>query len=66
MVHPQVADEGDRLQLWRTAANILNKYSWTDKKRDGPPAWGLGVELTTLHHKKLTCYEMLHVKVSDH
>jgi hypothetical protein len=26
--------------------------------RGVPPAWGLGVELTTPHHKNLTCYEM--------
>jgi hypothetical protein len=25
MVHPQVADGGDVLQIWRVAANILNK-----------------------------------------
>jgi hypothetical protein len=25
--------------------------------RDGLPAWGLGVGLTTLHHKKYICYE---------
>jgi hypothetical protein len=25
MAHPQVADGGDALQLWRVAANILNK-----------------------------------------
>jgi hypothetical protein len=27
MVHPQVADRGDGLQIWRVAANILNKQS---------------------------------------
>jgi hypothetical protein len=27
MVHPQVADGGDGLQIWRVAANILNKQS---------------------------------------
>jgi hypothetical protein len=32
--HPQVADGGDGLQIWRLAANILNKQSRTaDKER---------------------------------
>jgi hypothetical protein len=26
----QVADVGDGLQIWRVAANILNKQLWTD------------------------------------
>jgi hypothetical protein len=38
------------LQLWRLAANILNS-SRGQTIRGGPPAWGLGVGLTTLHHK---------------
>jgi hypothetical protein len=25
-----------------------------------PPAWGLGMGLTSPHSKKLACYEMLH------
>jgi hypothetical protein len=29
MVHPQVADGGYDLQLWRVAANTLNKQLWT-------------------------------------
>jgi hypothetical protein len=29
-------------------------------KRGGPPAWGLGERLTTLHCNKPTRYEMLH------
>jgi hypothetical protein len=32
MVLPQVTDGGDGLQIWRVAANILNKQSWTDDK----------------------------------
>jgi hypothetical protein len=27
---------------------------------DGPPAWGLGVGLTTPHRKKQACYETEH------
>jgi hypothetical protein len=26
-------------------------------KRGGPPAWGVGVGLTTPHRKKQACYE---------
>jgi hypothetical protein len=33
MARPQVADEGDVLQVWRVAANILNKQSRTADKR---------------------------------
>jgi hypothetical protein len=32
MAHPQVADGGDALQLWRGAVNILNKQSRTADK----------------------------------
>jgi hypothetical protein len=32
MVHPQVADGGDALQVWRVPANILNKQSRTADK----------------------------------
>jgi hypothetical protein len=48
MARPQVADGGDALQVWRVAANILNKQSRT---RSGSPAWGFGVGLTTPHVK---------------
>jgi hypothetical protein len=51
MTHPQVVDGGDGLQIWKAAANILNKYSRT-AGRGSPPAWGLGGGLTTHHHKK--------------
>jgi hypothetical protein len=33
MACPQVADGGDGLQIWRVAASILNKQSWTADKR---------------------------------
>jgi hypothetical protein len=56
MARPQVADGGNTLQVWRVAANILNKQSRTPDK-GGPPAWGLGVGLTTPHRKKSPCYE---------
>jgi hypothetical protein len=32
MVCPQVVDGGDSLQIWRVAANIQNKKSWTGDK----------------------------------
>jgi hypothetical protein len=32
MARPQVADGGDALQVWRIAANILNKQSRTADK----------------------------------
>jgi hypothetical protein len=51
MARPQVADGGDGLQIWRVAANILNN-SRGQSTRGGPPAWGLGVGLITLHRKK--------------
>jgi hypothetical protein len=36
-----VADGGEGLQIWRVAANILNKQSLTADK-GCPPVWGLG------------------------
>jgi hypothetical protein len=52
MARLQVADGEDGLQIWRVAANILNKQSRTADKGGGPPAWELGVGLTTPHRKK--------------
>jgi hypothetical protein len=50
MERPQVADGGDGLQIWRVAANILNKQSRTANKE-----WfsSLGVRrgATTPHRK---------------
>jgi hypothetical protein len=42
MARPQVADGGDGLQIWRVAANILNKQS-RQPTRGGLPDWGFGV-----------------------
>jgi hypothetical protein len=47
---PQVADGKDGLQIWRVAANTLNKQSRTADK-GGTSAWGLGVGLST-HRRK--------------
>jgi hypothetical protein len=56
MARPQVADGGDDLQLWREAANILNKQSRTADK-GWSSSFGLGVGLTIPHRKKLACFE---------
>jgi hypothetical protein len=56
MARPQVADGGNGLRIWRVAANILNS-SRGQPTRGGPPAWGLGMWLTTPHRKKVTCYK---------
>jgi hypothetical protein len=45
MARPRVSDRGDGLQIWRVAANILNKQT---ADSGGLPAWGLGGALTTL------------------
>jgi hypothetical protein len=60
MAHPQVADEGDALQFWRVAVNILNKQSRTEDK-GWSSSWGVGRgdnnltvknKLLTKDHKK--------------
>jgi hypothetical protein len=51
MAHPWVVDGGDTLK------NILNKWSQTVNKC-GPPVW-VGGGLTTPHHIKVACYEIL-------
>jgi hypothetical protein len=51
MARPQVADGGDGLQIWRAAANILNKQSGKPA-RGGPTTWLLDVGLTTPQRKK--------------
>jgi hypothetical protein len=56
MAHPRVADGGDSLQIWRVAVNILNKQLQTADK-GWSSSLGLGVCLTTSHHKKYASYE---------
>jgi hypothetical protein len=51
MMHPQAVDGGDSLQIWRVAVNILNKQLQI-ADMGCPPAWGLGIGLTTPCHKK--------------
>jgi hypothetical protein len=53
MARPRDADGGDGLQIWKVAANIINKQS-EQPTRSGPLGSGLGKELRTPHHKKAT------------
>jgi hypothetical protein len=50
MAHPQVAEGGDDLQIWRVAANILNKQSRTAYKGSSS-ILGVGVGLTIPRRK---------------
>jgi hypothetical protein len=53
MARSQVADGEDGLQIWRVAANLLNKQSRTADK-GWSSSWGLGMGLKTpLHKNKL-------------
>jgi hypothetical protein len=52
MARPQVADKGDGFQIWRVAANILNKQSRT-AEREWPSTLVVGRGLTTPHRKTL-------------
>jgi hypothetical protein len=50
-MHPQVASRGEGLQLWRVAANTLNKQPWRAEK-----GWSSNLDvghggLRTPHHK---------------
>jgi hypothetical protein len=57
MARPQVADGGDGLQIWRVAANILNKQSRTaDKVWSSSLGVGRGAN-KFLAKKKNACYE---------
>jgi hypothetical protein len=59
MARPRVTNGGRGLEIWRVAANVLNKQYRT-AARCGTPAWGLGKGLTTPHRKNSVSYEMLH------
>jgi hypothetical protein len=52
MARPQVADGGDGLQIWRVAANILNKQARTAEKW-----WSSRLGVRSGNRKKF-CYEM--------
>jgi len=53
----------ERPQIWRVAANILNKQSRT-AERGGSPARGLG-EVRITHRLNVSCYEMFTQKASN-
>jgi hypothetical protein len=53
MARPQVADEGDGLRHGGEL-RIYRISSGEQPTRGGPPAWGLGVGLTTPHRKKIS------------
>jgi hypothetical protein len=50
MAHPQVADGGDALQIWRVATNILKKQSRTADK-GWSSSLGVGGEANNSHCK---------------
>jgi hypothetical protein len=52
MAHPQVVDGEDGLQIWRVAANILNKQSRTANK-EWSSSMGVG-QLLTIKYKLVT------------
>jgi hypothetical protein len=54
---PQVADGGEGLQIWRVAANILNKQSQTADK-GWSSSLGVGRGANNPHRKKVMRYEM--------
>jgi hypothetical protein len=60
MARPRFADGGTASEY----GGWLRIYSRGQPTRGGPPAWGLGEVLTTLHRKKLPCYETLY-RASD-
>jgi hypothetical protein len=57
MARPRVADIGDGLQIWRVAANILNKQSRT-ADRGWPSSLGVGRGLTIPAVKHYICCEV--------
>jgi hypothetical protein len=52
MVHPQVVDTGDGLQIWRVAVNVLNKESCT-ADRNSTSSLGVGQGPSNTHRKKI-------------
>lgn len=67
MAHPQVADGEDHLLVWKKAATILNKQSWTaDKGLYSKQVWARGIKT---HRKTASIVVTLNVtlrfEVSD-
>jgi hypothetical protein len=59
MACARVADAGDGLQMWKVAADILNKQSRTADMGLSSSS-GVRCELTAPHRERSACYEMLH------
>jgi hypothetical protein len=57
MARPQVVDGADSLQIWRVAANILNKQSRTDDN-GWPSSLGVGRGANNPVVKNKISYEM--------
>jgi hypothetical protein len=57
MACPQVADVGMASSYWGGGGGSCEYIEYVSSHRQttwgGPPAWGLAVELTTLHRKKI-------------
>jgi hypothetical protein len=64
MARLHVAGEGDGLQMWRVAANILNKQSRT-ADRGWPSSLGIGRGLRTSKHKENFLRNFLQTLVQD-
>jgi hypothetical protein len=58
MARPRVADEGDGLQIWRAAANILSKQSRAVDNR-WSSRLGVGRGLKSPNRDRAACYEVL-------
>jgi hypothetical protein len=58
MARPRVAVGGDGIEMWKMAANILNKRLWTAEKGWFSSA-GL-CEGLTHHRKEIACCKILH------
>jgi hypothetical protein len=58
MACPQVANGGERLQIWRVAVNILSKQLQTANKEQSS-SLRIGHEANNYHHKKSACYKIL-------
>jgi hypothetical protein len=65
MACPTTSDGGESLQIWRVAANILNKQSQTaDMGWSSSMAGVCGGNISIIKKTKQVCYEMLH-RASD-
>jgi hypothetical protein len=52
MEHPSISDGGNGLTIWKAAANVFSKQSWT-ADGGGPAASGLGGGLTAIFTLKI-------------